>query len=282
MANDESVLREVDQELAEEQQWALFRKHGPMIVGSAVAVVIGVAAWQVWTHVKKAEAETNALEYSRALDALADDPVAGREALESLTAKSGGYGALAALQRAGSYAAGGERLKALEEYRQVANGSAPRRLRELAQIRAGYLALADGRDAVIDILGDLPESDSRFSYYAREVMALAALDAEDYETALSNFRELSIDLTAPEGVRTRAEEFAALAAAAKAGVNVTGEARVEDLLKVVGEETELADETDSGDSQASAPAEDVETAPVDDEAGAEGDQDDHAGHDHEE
>lgn len=287
MANDESVLREVDQELAEERQWALFRKQGPILIGAGVAMVVGVAAWQGWTHVKRSAAETNAVAYSEALDLLAEDEVAGRAALENVAEDKTGYGALAALQRAGSYAAGGERLKALEIYRDVANGGAPKRVRELAQIRAGYLALADGRDAVIDVLGDLPEAEGRFGYYAREIMGLAALEAEDYEAALSSFRQLSIDVGAPEGVRNRAEEFAALAEAAKAGVNITGEARVEDLLDAVGEETGLADEGESADSQ-TAPADETppdqgDAAPAEEEeAGAESDQDDHDGHDHEE
>lgn len=282
MANDESALREVDQELAEERQWALFRRHGPVLIGAGIAAVIAVAAWQGWTHVKRSAAETKAVEYSDALEVLAEDEVAGRAALGSVAEDKSGYGALAALQRAGSYASSGERLKALEIYREVANGGAPKRVRELAQLRAGYLALADGRDAVIDVLGALPEAEGRFGYYAREIMGLAALDAEDYEAALSTFRQLAIDVGAPEGVRNRAEEFAALAEAAQAGVNISGETRVEDLLKAVGEEAGLAGEADGADSQTAPSEEESDVAPVEEEPDENSDQDDHDGHDHEE
>ncbi|WP_425409193.1 tetratricopeptide repeat protein [Hyphococcus sp.] len=286
MANDESALREVDQELAEERQWSEFRRQGPLVIGAAIAVVAGVAGWQIWNHVQKSTAEENAIEYSNALEVLAEDSVAGRASLETVAKDTSGYGALAALQRAGSYAAGGERLKAVEIYREIAGGGAPNRVKQLAQLRAGYLSLVDGRDAVIDVLGDLPEAEGRFGYYAREIMALAALDAEDYETAQSSFRQLSLDMSAPEGVRSRAEEFAALASAAKAGVNISGETRLEDLLEAVGdasapvedgreepaqqEENELNDAAMLGEQDAEA------------SGTSESNQDDHDGHDHEE
>lgn len=281
MANDESALREVDQELAEEQQWAQFRRQGPFLIGAAVALVAGVAGWQVWTQVKTSAAEESALEYRDAVELLDEDQEAARAALAAVAEEGGGYGALAALQRAGSYASGGERLRALQIYREVASGSAPKRVRELAQLRAGYLALADGRDAVIAELGALPEAEGLYGYYAREIMGLAALGAEDYETALSNFRQLSIDISAPQGLRDRAEEFAALAAAAKAGVNISGEARVEDLLQAVGEETMAPGDTEGETeplSEAADPAQDAI-----EQAGRESDDtDDHEGHDHEE
>ena len=276
MANEDSaILKEVDQELAEERQWAMFQKHGPLLLAGAAAIVLGVAGWQGWNHVKNSKAETLALEYRSALELMEEDREAGRTALAAVADEKGGYGALAALQRAGSYAAGGERLKAIEIYRSVANGDAPKRVRELAQLRAAYLSLADGRDQVMADLGGLAEAGGYFGFYAREVLALASLKAEDYESAQSSFRALSIEVGAPEGIRNRAEEFAALAAAGKAGVNITGEIKLDDLLPVMGDEADAATGAES------------ETGPeADAEAGTETDAepliDDHAGHNHEE
>jgi hypothetical protein len=65
-------------------------------------------------------------------------------------------------------------------------------------------------------------------------------------------------MTAPAPVRQRAEEFAALAAAAKAGVNITGEARVDDLMKALesegGESHEGHDHTAPQSDGATPPA----------------------------
>ena len=252
MANEDSALREVDQELAEERQWEMFRKYGPLVIAGALSIVLGVAGWGFWNAQKTSAAEKQALEFRDAVELLADDQDEGRAALGALAEESGGYGVLAQFHSAASFARGGERLKAIEIYRAIYNsGSTSKRVRELARLRAAYLSLSDGREMVLDDLGDLPESTSAFGVYAREISALAALGANDYETALSMFRQLSIDIAAPEPVRTRAEDFAALAASGKAGVNITGEARVEDLIGAIGEAIE------AGDAETETPAVDL-------------------------
>lgn len=236
MANEDSILREVDQELAEDDLQQKVRQYGPALAGAAAAIVLGVAGWQFWNAREESTAKAHALEFKAAVDLLAEDQDAGRLALNAVGEEGGGYAILARLQSASSFARGGERLKAVEIYRSVYNdGSAERRVRDFARLRAAYLSLSDGRDAVLSDLGNLAESEGPFGVYAKEVSALAALGAEDYQTAQSMFRELTLDLSAPAPVRTRAEDFAALASTGKAGVNITGEARVEDLLRAVGE-----------------------------------------------
>ncbi|MEZ5891659.1 MAG: tetratricopeptide repeat protein [Parvularculaceae bacterium] len=274
MANEDSaLLREVDQELAEERQWRMFRQYGPAVLAGAAAIVIGVAAWQAWSHIKTQKSEKEAIAYAEAMKSVETDPTAGRTALSEVAAENTGYAVLARLQLAASYAKGGERLKALEIYREIIKGDAPKRVRQLAQLRAAHLALPDGRDVVLADLGDLVTEQGRYGFYAREVEALASLYAKDYEASLSTFRELSIATDAPEGVRRRAEEFAALASAGKAGVNITGELRVEDLLKAVGEET-AADENAAPAGAGEASEDAAAPEAPDDENG------DHADHDH--
>lgn len=241
MANDESILREVDQELAEDRQWAMFRKHGPGIIGAAAAVVVGVAGWQIYTFQKDAKAKRQALEYKNAVELLAEDSESGRTALQAVAEEGGGYGVLAELQRAAAFARAGERLNAQEAYRAVYNdNSVSKRIREFARLRSAYISLSFGRDEVLADLGDLAEQPGAFNVYAREVSGLAALEAKDYETALAIFRQLSIDIAAPEPVRLRAENFAALASAGKAGVNISGDLNVEDITSIVADEVEDA------------------------------------------
>ncbi len=239
MANDDTILREVDQELAEERQWAMFRRHGAFVIGGALAIVLGVAGWQLWNAQKDAAAKEHALEFRNALEVLDENVEDGQAALTAVAEEGGGYGLLAKFYEAASYASEGERAKALEVYRGLYNDSSvSRRLREFARLRAAHQSLADGRDAVISDLGDLPQSEGPFAPYAREISALAALGAKDYETAHSEFTQLSLDNASPETVRSRAEDFAALAAAGRAGVNITGETRLEDLIGAVGEDGE--------------------------------------------
>ncbi|MEO1136655.1 MAG: tetratricopeptide repeat protein [Pseudomonadota bacterium] len=301
MANEDSLfLKEVDQALDEDRQWAFFRQYGAALIAGAVIVVGGVAGWQIWDYTRIQAAQEQALEFRNALELHEQERDAGRSALEALAEDKGGYATLAAFRLANSYAAGGERLRALEVYRAVAQGDAPRRIREFAQLRAAYLSLADGRDAVMADLGNLTEGDGPYSYYAKEVLGLASLSAEDYESATATFNELSLDLNAPEGIRDRATEFGQLAEQGRAGVNISGEARVEDLLEAVGAPSDPGaledallgnvpvDRTPLDDADAAANGEESAQAQGDEINGAtsaqndETAEDENAGHNHEE
>lgn len=236
MTNDETVFREVDEAMAEDRQRAFIEKNGSLLIIAGASIVLAVAGWQFWSGQKNAKAETAAVEFSTAAATLASAPEDGRIALEGLAQSAPeGYALLAELRRAASLA-NVDREAALAAYRSIYNdGAGAKRLRELARLRAASLAFEDGRDAVLADLGDLPNSKSVFGYYAGELAALAALQAKDYQTAESMFLAFAGDPLAPAPMRQRAEEFAALAAAGRAGVNLTGEARVDDLLKALGE-----------------------------------------------
>lgn len=236
MTNDDTVIREVDEAMAEDSQRAFIEKNGSLLIIAGAAIVLSVAGWQFWNAQKTARAEQAAVEFSTAVATLASAPEDGRAALEGLAESAPeGYALLAEMRRAASLA-NVDREAALAAYRKIYNdGAGPKRLRELARLRAASLAFEDGRDAVLADLGDLPNSKSIFGYYAGELAALAALKAKDYQTAESMFLMYAADPQAPPPMRQRAEEFAALAAAGRAGVNLTGEARVDDLLKALGE-----------------------------------------------
>ncbi|MEM9013521.1 MAG: tetratricopeptide repeat protein [Pseudomonadota bacterium] len=236
MANDESAIREVDQELAEERQWALFRKNGPIVIGGAVAILAVVAGTQLWNARQAATSDRQALEFKNAIELLAEEPDNGRSALDAIAEEGGtGYAALAQMQSAAALARNGDRLSAIEAFAALSEDrNAPERVRELARLRAGYLSLADGRAAVLDILGGLPEESSANGYFAKEIVALSQLQDKEFDAAIASFDRLASDIATPAGVRDRAEEFAVLAAAGKSGVNIFGEARVDDVLNALG------------------------------------------------
>jgi hypothetical protein len=233
VTNEETAFREVDQALAEEQQWMFLRRRGPLLIAGASVIVLGVAGWQIYNAQRESRAGKQAVAFHEAVEQLRADAGAGRESLAKLSEGSGGYAALAEMMRAGALAASGEREEALKAYRGVYQGGAAKRLKQLARLRAATLAMEDGRDAVLSDLGDLTEDGSPMGAYARELAALAAFEAKDYETAHAMFAKASTDEGAPEPVRQRAKEFAALALAAKSGVNVAGAVRAEDLMRAL-------------------------------------------------
>ncbi|MEL6507580.1 MAG: tetratricopeptide repeat protein [Pseudomonadota bacterium] len=249
MTSEDSTLREVDQELAEERQMKVIRQIGPILIGFGVAIVMAVAGWQVYSSQKEAAAEKGALAYHEALLALEDAPASGEELLSAVTQSDApGYAALAAFQRAPLLARDGDTAQAYRLYRDViANEAVSDGLRDLARLRAAYLSLdSGGRKAVTDDLGDLPNALSPLGYYAREVVALAAIKDDDYEAAIQAFDFLALNPDVPAILKSRAGEFAVVARAGRDGANISGKTRVEDLLETLG--TTVGDETPNAEN----------------------------------
>ncbi|MEM6414719.1 MAG: tetratricopeptide repeat protein [Pseudomonadota bacterium] len=215
MANEESLLREVNEGLAEDSLANTLQSRLPLIIGGAIAIVAVVAGYQIYAGQKVSVASQAA----RSLSAILNNETAGpeeraTELSQVIETSPAGYAALARLRLAASQAATGSRQEALATYRAISkDGGVTNRVRDLASIRAAYLALDDGRSVVIDTIGDLETDTSPLGYFAREVLALAALKDGDYQTAKSIFSEISMALDAPASVRQRSSEFAALAAA---------------------------------------------------------------------
>lgn len=249
MTNEDSVIREVDEELAHERQWEFFRKNGPALIGAAAAVVASVGGWQYYNYHKAETARRSAMQYAEALKTLEADETTGAAALKKVIDNgAGAYPLLARLQEGALLERKGDRMGALADYRAAAEDRrATKHLRQLARLRAAYLVLEDGREAVLAELGPLAEAQTPLGYYAREIVGVAAIEAEDYDAAAVMFRRAAIDLSAPEPVRQRAEELAALASAGKAGVNISGKVRTQDLLRALGEDPNEANKPENSD-----------------------------------
>ena len=204
MANDESILREVDQELSEERLWTRFREQGPRYIAAAVVLIAFVGGWQFWNAHKERQAAESAVSFREAAAKLETSPEEGRTALTTFSEEApAGYSVLADLRLAGSLARGGERLSARDVYRKVyENSGASKRLGQIARIRAAMLSLEDGREEVMRDLGDLESDATAIGFYARELAGVAALNAGDYETAKGIFERTVINTDAPAPVRS--------------------------------------------------------------------------------
>lgn len=232
---DDLALREINRQIAEDERNALVRKYAPAFVGVGALLVAAVGGWQYWQSQQQKRADVAAVEYRAVLKTAANSPTDAPAALAAFAAKAPeGYAQLARMKRAGEIA-DTDRAGALALYREIAgDAKAAARLRDLARIRAAYLAFPDGRDAVLKDLGPLVEDASALGAYAREIAAIAAFDAGDYEGAQQSFAKLAADADSPAPVKIRAEGLAPLAAAAKAGADVTGLPKATDLGKALG------------------------------------------------
>lgn len=213
------MLREVDQALAEDKTSEQIRKNLPAIVAAGLIIVVGVGGWQYWSAQKTAEASAESAAYSKALESGVEAEM--HAAFEELGAKPGAYAVLAKMRLASDAATHGDREKALGLYREIyAARAGSKRLKDIARLRSGYLALADGREAVLKDVGDLETDTTAVGFHAREIIGLAALGAGDFQAAEQMFRKAASDAKAPQSLQLRANEFAALASAGKSGVTM--------------------------------------------------------------
>ncbi len=205
------VFDEVDEELRRAKALKLWKKFAPLVIGAAVAIVVGTTAWVMWQDHQRKRAESESLRFMTASDLAVTDAERALVELRAL-ARDGkaGYASLARLKEA-AVTLERDRAQGLALYRQIAaDTSVDQQLREGAMVVAALLAV-DG-EAAADVtrsLAPLQTPAGAWRHAAREVEALALLRAGDRAKALEIYRSLADDLAAPAGLRQRAAEIAA-------------------------------------------------------------------------
>ncbi|GFO83170.1 MAG: hypothetical protein A49_27970 [Methyloceanibacter sp.] len=212
--SDQSFIREVDEAVRQERYKALWDRYGLYVVGLAVALIVGVAAYNIWTYVKGSQAEAAGDEFVNALTfANANDQSKATETFESL-AKDGpsGYRVLSQFQLASSQAKAGETDKAVAAYEALAKdrGVDPI-LKGLATLQAATLRLDKADYAEMQKrLDGLANGKSAWRFSARELLGLSAFQSKDFKSAEAQFSALLGDPATPPNMRDRANMMLAL------------------------------------------------------------------------
>lgn len=203
--SDESLFREVDEEVRQEQFKKLWERYGNAIIAMCfvvVAAVAGFKGWQYW-QVRQAEAAADAF---FAAGTLATDGKAEEALKQYASVSHSGYGILARLRAANAQLAAGKVDEAVKAYDAIAADAAvPAPLRDAARLRAAY-ALVDtakpeelsGRVNTMDAAGN------PWRHAARQVMALAMWRAGDMGGAQKQVSAMLADSETPAGIRQSA------------------------------------------------------------------------------
>ncbi|OAN42971.1 hypothetical protein A6A04_09710 [Paramagnetospirillum marisnigri] len=214
-AATELLIKEVDEDLRQEQMQKLWQRYGSLFTGGAVAVVLAVAAWQGWNSWDLKQRQASSLRYAEAINLIEQ----GRkdEAAESLAQikldGTKGYRILAELRIADLKQQQGDLAGAAALYQRLAaDSSVDKSYRDMATIRAAYLTVDTADAAVLDkSLEPLAVESSAWRHSAREIQALAALRRGDDARAVDLFAKIAEDAAAPQGLRARAAEMLAAA-----------------------------------------------------------------------
>lgn len=211
---EDALIREVNDDLREEQMKLLWKRYGGYVVGAAILVVAIVAGYQGW---KQYTTSTRLEEGERfyAASQLADTGnVAGAMAAFASLAgdASTGYGVLATFQQATLKADAGDTAGAAALYAQIAQETiSDPAISGLAQVLGTALEINAGgydRGALELRLKAIAEDGQPYRYSAREMLALLAMQAGDVVAARTQFEQLASDATAPQGIAQRAGEIA--------------------------------------------------------------------------
>ncbi|KQZ93882.1 hypothetical protein ASD64_02965 [Mesorhizobium sp. Root157] len=208
MADDETFIREVNEEIRKEQAKALWDRYGPILIGLALLVVLATSGYVGYRYWDESRANTSGDAYSQALR-LANE---GKEA-DALAAladiEKTGYGAypvLARMRSATVKADKGDIATAVSELDAVAaDGSIPQSLRDMARLRAALLLVDNGSYADVSSRVEALAADGNaLRHSAREALGLSAWKAGKATDALKLFDQIVADQAAPQNLRQRA------------------------------------------------------------------------------
>ena len=212
MADQDSFINEVTEEVRRDKLFALMRRYGWIAI-LVVVVLVGGAAINEW---RKATAQAEAEAAGDALIAAlgAETAEARAEALSAIAAEEGagdaaGRQAIVALMEAGALVETGDRDGARAALESIAaNTALPQVYRDLGELKALVLGVgAIAPEDRIARLSPLARPGGAFRLLALEQMALAEIESGNRDAALDTLRGILADAEVTQDLRRRASQL---------------------------------------------------------------------------
>ena len=213
---DESLFREVDEEVRRQQLENLWKRWGNLIIAGVVVVFAGVAGFKGWQYYEQRKAEEGAATYFAALrlDAGGKADEAAKQLSMLAAGPHAGYALLARLEEAANLGQTGKTAEAVKAYDAIAaDPNLDPGTRNAVRVRAAILLVDTA--PVADLtkrVGDLNTPESAWRNEAREILGLAAYRAGDYLSADKFMNEILSDPEAPTNMQQRAMALVSLLA----------------------------------------------------------------------
>jgi hypothetical protein len=220
MADDQdSLLREVEEELRRDRMQKLWDRYNAVILGTAALVVLAVGGYKLLENRRISAAEAAGAEFAAAENFSGDKKKDQAEKAFAAIADTGpaGYSSLAKFHIAGAQVKDGKTAEAIATYESLARQpGADDLLKSFAQLQAASLRLSDADYAEIqNRLTPLAQDDAPFSKSARELLGIAAYRAKKYDEARKYLEPLLIDPNATDAIQDRVKVVMADIAAAE-------------------------------------------------------------------
>ncbi|TCU17101.1 tetratricopeptide repeat protein [Rhizobium sullae] len=207
--NDDSFIREVNEELRSDQMKGAWRRFGRYVIAVAVLIVVGTAgkvAFDYWDDNRSSGTGDQFLAAMKLADENKSD-----EALAALaTLEKGGHGAypvLARMRAASVQAQNGDNTAAIAAFEAIGKDqSVPEAVRDAAKMRAGWLLIENGTyEQVSAAVEEMAIPANAFRHSAREALGLAAYKAGNMAQARQWYQAIADDAASPRNIANRAQ-----------------------------------------------------------------------------
>jgi hypothetical protein len=208
------VFQEVDEELRRDRAAQLWKRYGNYLIGAALAIVIGTAAFVAWRDYQARQAAEQGAQFfaATALAATGEAEKAAPALDEVARNSADGYAVLARMREAALKLQAGDRDAGIAIYRSVAaDGSASRELQSAAKLLAALHSVENTDPAELERqLAELRGDGSPWRFSAIELAALMAARSGEAAKARELYTRIADDPSAPAGLRARAAEMIAV------------------------------------------------------------------------
>lgn len=206
----DSFLREIDEELRQEHYAKLWKRYGAYVIGGALVIVGAVAGYQGWRAYDADKRNELGERFAKAQILAAENKGQDADAAFSKLAAdaSSGYSMLARFQKATLQAFKSSDATGFNQLADDVGIDAV--YRDLARI-VGAMHEAGGADPrkLMERLAPLTADNNPWRYSARELTAVLAVSAGDMIKARELLKSLADDATTPRAMRQRVSELLA-------------------------------------------------------------------------
>jgi hypothetical protein len=213
--SQDSLLREIDEDIRRERFARLWKRFGGWIIAIVVAVLLGVAGYQFWHYRAEKQRQEASARFAAALALATTDRGAAERQLAAIVADGpAGFVVLAGLRQAALLAQNGDTQAARGVYQQVERTANDPLYRDLAIVREAMLALQGeavpiDAEAIAGKLKPLVADNNPWRFSARELSAVLASRTGQTTEARSLLSGLVADQLAPSDMRERARQLLA-------------------------------------------------------------------------
>ncbi len=212
--SDDSIFREVDEAVRQDQLKSLWDKYGLWVVVGAALIITSVSGYKFWVYWTTEQAKKAGARFVGGITHLEDGKTSEALDVFKSLADEGprGYRTLSRFQLAALYAKDGKKGEAIKIYDDLASQSGIGDVQQgFARIQAATLKLDDSSfDEMRKRLDALAVTGNPWRHSARELLGLSAYHTGDVSAAERFFSVILSDQQTPANMRRRAEMMLSL------------------------------------------------------------------------